>query len=492
LVGLKGFRAGGWRVALARGRWMLAGLLLVSAWWFIRNGLLVPELAGLGQLRWLGPIRWEARPPLSVLAAIATDQLTGVWDRYGYQVELPSWVEPLGVGLIAAALVGWALGRFRPGAAPASDRTLVALVAGIAALNIAGGLYAVWISRDAGQGRFLYPGLACYAVLGLMGWSRLWPRRWPRALLPFGVMGLAAAGSIAGYVGVYRQAYQLPYFYPDDQLPAEVAATHVHFEDVADLVGAGVAPARLQPGGGVIATTCWRPLSNEREAVERIVILDQAGQAVADRNSLPGRGRYRAADWQIGRLFCDGLTLRVPVDAARQQQYYVALELIGLVATQADGQALTPVIVGSFSIPSALIFPPANMTPVGAQFEDGITLLGFSASSLTSTLQLTLYWQATATPRDSYHVFVHWFDAENALVAQSDGLPDGGGYPTDLWGAGEIVEDVHELSTETALPTGSGHFSVGLYRYPSLQRLAVTGPAARDNTATFSDAVPPP
>lgn len=79
--------------------------------------------------------------------------------------------------------------------------------------------------------------------------------------------------------------------------------------------------------------------------------------------------------------------------------------------------------------------------------------------------ELRLVWQATAQPSGRFHVFVHAVDEAGRLVAQSDGPPAGGTFPTDAWLAGVAIEDRHRL------PPHRGAFRVGLYDPSTGERL---------------------
>jgi hypothetical protein len=85
---------------------------------------------------------------------------------------------------------------------------------------------------------------------------------------------------------------------------------------------------------------------------------------------------------------------------------------------------------------------------------------------------LKLFWQAKTRPQADYTVFIHLLNAEGHIVAQADGPPAGGVYPTQLWEAGEIIVD------ERLLPDLSpGHYTLrlGLYQPDSGERLSIVG-----------------
>lgn len=126
--------------------------------------------------------------------------------------------------------------------------------------------------------------------------------------------------------------------------------------------------------------------------------------------------------------------------------------------------------------------------PLYARLGNDIELVGYSLSE-SDTLQagraftVTLYWRSAGQPVSDLTVFVHVLDAEGHLVAQHDGPPLLGGYPTSAWTPGIVVPDPHPVSWETAAPTGPVELAAGLYRQPALERL----PAYRPDGSLWPD-----
>ena len=85
---------------------------------------------------------------------------------------------------------------------------------------------------------------------------------------------------------------------------------------------------------------------------------------------------------------------------------------------------------------------------------------------------LTLYWEARETPAADYQVFVHLLGAGPEPVAQGDGPPLMGDYPTTMWAPGEIVADPHPIALPAGLPPGQYRLLVGMYDLETLARLA--------------------
>ena len=118
--------------------------------------------------------------------------------------------------------------------------------------------------------------------------------------------------------------------------------------------------------------------------------------------------------------------------------------------------------------------PPEDLAhSLDVRFGDEFRLLGYDLTREGSSLNLTLHWQATQRPQESYKVFAHLFEpASEALAAQVDAIPRGWTYPTNWWEAGETVSDVMLLSLED-VPLGRYRIAVGMYAPDSGARVPV-------------------
>ena len=121
--------------------------------------------------------------------------------------------------------------------------------------------------------------------------------------------------------------------------------------------------------------------------------------------------------------------------------------------------------------------------PVGAHFSDGaggvIELLGYEVSPARpgEALHLTLYWRCVAPVKEDYTVFNHVLapHAAGAWVAQQDGPPASGLYPTSWWRPGEVIVDRHAIAIPSDVRPGDYQIAVGLYEFATLRRLSVQG-----------------
>lgn len=97
-----------------------------------------------------------------------------------------------------------------------------------------------------------------------------------------------------------------------------------------------------------------------------------------------------------------------------------------------------------------------------------------------ATVAVPLRWLAVGAPTRDDTVFVHLLDGNGKLVAQADGPPLGGSYPTSAWGAGEVVADPRLLRLPASLPAGRYTVHVGWYLPATGARLVASPPTPND------------
>jgi hypothetical protein len=134
--------------------------------------------------------------------------------------------------------------------------------------------------------------------------------------------------------------------------------------------------------------------------------------------------------------------------------------------------------IGRFKVMPYHPYTPAILQASDYQFGQELALIGYDISAAPGAV--TLYWQAKEPVATDYTVFVHLVNGDGQIVAQMDGPPREGNYPTSWWGAGEVIVDRHVLSTGALaeLPPGEYNLRVGLYKLETGERLPVTLSAA--------------
>jgi hypothetical protein len=132
---------------------------------------------------------------------------------------------------------------------------------------------------------------------------------------------------------------------------------------------------------------------------------------------------------------------------------------------------------------SVVLSAPSMSSTMTAEFADQIALRGYDVDRSGGALELTLYWQALAQPRQAYTVFAHVLDANGHQVGQQDNMPVRNQLPTTCWVPGEYVSDPYVISL-AADARGPIKVSVGLYRGDTGARLPRTD--AQGDSVTLS------
>lgn len=138
---------------------------------------------------------------------------------------------------------------------------------------------------------------------------------------------------------------------------------------------------------------------------------------------------------------------------------------------------------------ASYLFEPLGGQPAAplARFGESIELVDFTSHTEGRTQEVRLTWRAAYRPSDDYTVFVSLCETtctESDRVVQDDQQPGTQFYPTSLWFPGDTVVDIREIE----LPPGKSAPSkaaVGLYSWPALERLPVTGPSGTEQRDMF-------
>jgi 4-amino-4-deoxy-L-arabinose transferase-like glycosyltransferase len=118
--------------------------------------------------------------------------------------------------------------------------------------------------------------------------------------------------------------------------------------------------------------------------------------------------------------------------------------------------------------------PAVEPTEHLACFSDRIALNGCTIDVGKQTWQVQLEWEALLPIEENYTVFVHLRDGER-VIAQHDGEPATGHYPTSLWRRGDVVVDTHVLEIPDDWDS-KAQIVVGFYAWPTLEKLWATTP----------------
>ncbi len=483
------WRARSIRLGVQAALWVAGPALLIAGWWYVRNARLYGD-----------PLAWNIWQQNILLRVAPAEGRTilgeleslerSYWGLFGwFNVPYPEWVYRLFRGVEGVVLVGlvaagarWIASGFR-GLRGNWDRAAAVglLLLWLLALTLS------WLRfmriAPAAQGRYFFP--AASSLLLLWAWSGWWGfgKRLGQAWAAVTVAALAVLALVTPF-WILRPAYTPPPMRPATETPP--LAVFGRGRPQVGLVASGEVPPRLQPGQAVTLELTWRVLDRvDRDYSVFIHLVDSLGIPVAQVDTLPGGGLWATSRWRPGTELRDRYVLRIPetVYTPNQVRWVVGLyhaasgERLGRLPSR--GPEGDVVSVGSSALVPRRESPVPN--PIQVAFEDNISLVGYAFSRRRlapgQTVTVTLYWQARGPVGQDYTTFAHLLDDRFAMFGGHDGAPSP---PTSAWLPGQMVADVHTFQVPRETPPGLYRFEVGLYTWPDLRRLAVLDPAGAE------------
>ena len=332
---------------------------------------------------------------------------------------------------------------------------------------------------------------------------------WPSGLYRLQAETGAGAGQSQPLLAVANEArlFEMPPL-PENWTPVDAVFAGPDGRPQVKLLGYFLPARRVEPGAGLPLTLYWQSLAPVLgEYMVFDVLLDEQQVAYGGYDRLP-REYYSPILWAENEIVEDGFA--VPVAPAAPPGVYtlhvglyyladgspVSLHLLqDDQVSDATSVAIGPIKVGG--PPPGLTRPdPAPQTVLDRPFGGPLTLLGYNLEVETvdpaeaaPVLKLSLYWRAEAGLSADYTTVLHLRDAANQTVAQKDGPPAAGRYPSSLWDQGEVIVDEIELPL-AGIPPGQYTPVIGLYEFATGARLPVPGSPAGNELALESVTLP--
>ena len=281
-------------------------------------------------------------------------------------------------------------------------------------------------------------------------------------------------------------------------IPAIASPLEVTFNNEVRLLGYELPTRRINPGERLPLTLYWQALDyigHDYRIFDNLLDASQRRWGGYDRRARDG---YSTLLWAPDEVITDAFG--APVDPTAPAGIYTLV--IGLYQQTEAGASSLPITVDGQPVeqrsirlgpikvggppPDVVVNNPSPQVMLNRSFGNQITLLGYDLTPPTQNsqfnpqqLNLTLYWRAEAIPETDYTTFVHLRDNRDKLVAQQDGPPANGRYPSSLWDAGEIIVDEVSLPV-SGVPAGDYTLVVGLYDFANGQRLPVADNPANE------------
>ncbi|MBI5957018.1 MAG: glycosyltransferase family 39 protein [Chloroflexi bacterium] len=253
-------------------------------------------------------------------------------------------------------------------------------------------------------------------------------------------------------------------------------------DDGLELLGYDLNPDKAKPGEDLELTALWGASRRlDREYVEGLELC--VGKATpsgrrqcvraGDVHALAS-ATYPTTAWLPGTVVRGKHYFRLPADLEPGEWGAWLLLFARDSGIPLEEVVLKDVIVEA--MPYSTIIPSMS-NALRADFEQGISLLGFDVSPERprpgAELELTLYWRSSGEVSRPYTVFTHLLDARDVIKGQHDGVPAGGGRPTTTWRKDEVITDRHLLPVKPEVRPGDYLLEVGLYDAASGKRLAI-------------------
>jgi 4-amino-4-deoxy-L-arabinose transferase-like glycosyltransferase len=448
---------------------LILPVLAISGWWFLRNWRLYGDPTAVSVFMEILGYRTEPLTLRDLWGEFGTFRRT-YWGLFGgVNVPAPELVNVFYDLLSLVALVGLGVRVWRRRREGFGVWWIPTLWVGI--------LFAAllrWVMMYYSfQGRLMFPGIAALSTFLALGLGEWFPERWrPVVGWVTGCVLLALALFVPFVSILPAYAYPEPLTLAD--VPAEARVEPVDVSGVARIVGWELDQQVIQPGDRsayIKVVVYWEAVAPDgRDYLGFAKLLGRGHQWAGQVNRHPVRGMVPTSLWQPGQVWSDLYQVPVDPDAVAPTVLRVEVGLYDL-ETQAD--------LASVRVGEAKLAPLRTQTspdhPLEVALADGVVLMGYDLPSQSAkpgeTITLTLHWQAQAAPSTDYQVMVHLLGAEPVPVAQGDGPPLSGDYPTRMWAPGEVIIDPHTVVLPADVPPGQYRLLVGMYNLETLVRL---------------------
>ena len=186
--------------------------------------------------------------------------------------------------------------------------------------------------------------------------------------------------------------------------------------------------------------------------------------------------RFDTGQWRVGETVQEKVRLPIPPPtpaggyALRLQPLDAAGQPLG--PAEALGELTIDNIDRLYDVPMDVARPLLDDC-----FGETICLRGVLlptwAAAPGQTVEPVFYWQALEEPAAVYTAFLHLLNEAGETVLSADHWP--GGLPSDIWDAGQVIEDRVPLALPAGLPPGVYRLRLGLYTADDGRRLPLAG-----------------
>ncbi|MFP3897645.1 MAG: ArnT family glycosyltransferase [Anaerolineales bacterium] len=247
------------------------------------------------------------------------------------------------------------------------------------------------------------------------------------------------------------------------------------------LIGFEIPTDGFQPGETEEVTLYWRGLeSMSTDYSLDIQILDAEKNFYGAARTYPGQGTFPSSLWPPNQAFRDTYRISIGDDLPTPGMAHIKVvvynrethERLDVFDAQGTplGQEAFLGRIRTYSVPTVQRPPDEYL----ALYGESIALHNYEMPPCIAgekEITATLEWVSHRPVEKDYTVFVHLVDEKGTVLAQDDGEPRGGRYPTSLWMPHDTVIDERNLTIPRDLPAGPYRVLIGLYRPDTIERL---------------------
>ena len=479
-------REGNWRRLWRDGIIVAFCVLLLSGWWFYRNWVLYGELLGSSTMAQIYGFARSGPVSLPALMLEWRGWWYSLWGVFGVFNVLPGkWVYALFTALVVLS-IGGGVRAFRSGlgAVPTTSgeaRLAHCLSVLFIALTLVGNIY--WSLRQhALQGRLALGAVAAMSTYLAAGVIILGGKSCEQLIARFMAAALFTVSLVVAIV------YIAPPYKPlrpmmETDLPADIIMADAVFDDEIELLGYSATDEALHPGEPMQVTMYWRGRAEMDSDYNLALNVHGRGmENIAKLDTWPGGGLLPTGDWMPGAVYADRYLIPLSGKASVPTLLRLDVSFWGDSLDERLSVSANGLAIGSLMLHAGRLLPGAPVQEAaqienGSTFAPGVLLAGHTLSSQEDVeTRFTLFWRAEQSLGADWTVFVHMLNAAGEIVAQADGPPLNGDWPTTAWEPGHLVRDARRLPYGSTLPQGEYRVVVGLYDPVSGVRAAAFAP----------------
>jgi Predicted membrane protein (DUF2142) len=476
----------------------LAGLVLgvvgLAGWWYIRNQVLYGDLVAIQVTRSI----WGRGPVTTDLTARLVE-FAGVWQSMWYMLGYlnipgPAWLYPYTSLLsMVGVLAGMPLWSQR-------GRRFYGLLLALVSIMLWVTLYFSTGQINASQGRFLFPALVAFSPLVVMGLYHLprmvadpiqnlvdnrlklriqmTPKRFRNryivvVLFPLIIVALMTPAAL---LRAYRPLAVI------ESLPTEMRVINRQAEGLL-LIGYQLKTPTVRPDG-VVELDLYLRGRHPQDPALVIAILDPlTGSSAGVADFYPGMTALSTLDPALTYRARARIGLKTSGGMPRQLNLLIRWRVIDPVNT-GQGRVLhwddesDALLLAGPLLQDPVYVPSAPQVPVEARFGDAIQLMGYSLPASRALhpgdrFSITLFWKALRTQADDLRLAFGLLDAEDRILAQTDGIPLG--LPSTVWLPNMAFTDTRELLIPAEAPSGAYRLYLAWYYSRDNERLPLIG-----------------